>query len=126
MVVRTDHSDEAGWAAVRDAVVQPSEDGFEANVQFVEDPGFADLAVDELLALVPPDSDHSFLLVVDRTALATPDHPLLVVDLLRSPGASFRTVPAEVQAIENNLSISNLDFEDFASSVGADGVFRGF
>ena len=126
LVVRTDYRDEAGWTAVRDTVVEPSEEGFEALVQFVEDPGLADLSVDELLALVPPDSPHTFLLVVDRVALTTPGNPLLVVDLLHSRGASFRALPGEVQGIENNLSISNLDFEDFAGAVGADGVFRGF
>jgi hypothetical protein len=35
-------------------------------------------------------------------------------------------LPSQIQAIENNLSIANMDFEDFADSVDADGVFRGF
>ena len=126
MVLRTDFSDEPGWAAVRDALVAPSEDGFKAIVQLVEDRGLADLTVGELLALVPPDSDHTFLLVVDRITLTTPGSPLLVVDVVGAPGASFRTVPGEVHAIEANLSIANLDFEDFAGAVGDDGVFRGF
>ena len=29
-------------------------------------------------------------------------------------------------SIEANLSIANMDFGEFAGSVGADGVFRGF
>jgi hypothetical protein len=32
----------------------------------------------------------------------------------------------QIQAIENNLSIDNMDFEEFAGAVGSDGVFRGF
>jgi len=28
--------------------------------------------------------------------------------------------------VENNLSLANMDFEEFADSVDADGVFRGF
>ena len=32
----------------------------------------------------------------------------------------------EVALIEANLSIANMDFEEFADSVGPDGVFRGF
>jgi hypothetical protein len=31
-----------------------------------------------------------------------------------------------VQSIENNLSIANMDFAEFADSVNEDGVFRGF
>jgi hypothetical protein len=28
--------------------------------------------------------------------------------------------------VENNLSVANLDFEDYADRVDADGIFRGF
>jgi hypothetical protein len=28
--------------------------------------------------------------------------------------------------IENNLSIANMDFEEFGNAVGKDGIFRGF
>jgi hypothetical protein len=41
-------------------------------------------------------------------------------------GGEFRALPSEVQAIENNLSIANMDFGDFASTVDGGGVFRGF
>jgi len=34
--------------------------------------------------------------------------------------------PSQVQRIENNLSISNIDLEEFAESVDEDGIFRGF
>jgi hypothetical protein len=74
---------------------------------------------------VPPGS-RSFLFVVDRHALEHPDHPILVVDLRAEPGRTFRVVPSAVWAVENNLSIANLDFADFADAVGPDGVFRGF
>lgn len=43
----------------------------------------------------------------------------------RSPGtrSPFRSVPAELRAIDNNLNTANMDWEEFA---GDDGVFRGF
>jgi hypothetical protein len=41
-------------------------------------------------------------------------------------GREFRAIPTAVQSIENNLSIANMDFEDFAEAVDEDGVFRGF
>ncbi|GAB3345306.1 DUF6924 domain-containing protein [Micromonospora halotolerans] len=40
--------------------------------------------------------------------------------------APFRALPRQVQAIENNLSIANMDFFEFARAAGPDGVFRGF
>jgi hypothetical protein len=33
---------------------------------------------------------------------------------------------SEIWAVENNLSLGNMDFEDFAGAVDANGVFRGF
>ena len=38
----------------------------------------------------------------------------------------FRCIPAELWSIENNLNIANMDWEEFAEAVGADGIFRGF
>lgn len=64
--------------------------------------------------------------LADQTAMSPPDYPLLVVDLITEPGREFRAVPSQIQSIENNLSISNMDFAEFADSVGADGIFRGF
>jgi hypothetical protein len=65
--------------------------------------------------------------VVDRATIAGADHPVLVVSLQRRHrGEHFRAVPSAVQSIENNLSLANMDWRDFADSVDADGVFRGF
>jgi hypothetical protein len=50
----------------------------------------------------------------------------LVVDLFEEPGRTFRAVPSAIQSIENNLSIANMDFWEFADNVDAAGVFRGF
>jgi hypothetical protein len=49
-----------------------------------------------------------------------------VIDALDEPGRTFRVVPSELWAVENNLSLSNMDFEEFAEAVDGDGVFRAF
>jgi hypothetical protein len=49
-----------------------------------------------------------------------------VVDLHRQRGRTFRAIPSQIRAIENNLSLANMDFAEFADNAGADGVFRGF
>ena len=64
--------------------------------------------------------------MVDREAVSNPEFPILVVDLLREPGRGFRAIPSTIQSIENNLSITNMVFSEFANAVAADGVFRGF
>jgi hypothetical protein len=85
-----------------------------------------ELTKEELLAIVPHDYDHSFVFVVDRAAIANPDFAILAVDLVESRGCSFRAIPSQIQSIENNLSIANMDFEEFAEAVDKDGIFRGF
>ena len=42
------------------------------------------------------------------------------------PGRTFRVIPSEMWSVENNLSIANMDFAEFADAVDEDGVFRGF
>jgi len=124
LIVRTDHTDDDAWEALVAAVRAPVPDGgsyeneedaefFHAYVDVLDDPRYAGATMEQLLSLVPPDYSHSFLMVADRTALGDPRFPLLVVDLHETPGLSFRAAPAAIQAIENNLSISNMDFSDF-------------
>jgi Domain of unknown function (DUF6924) len=127
LVLRTDFSDPAAWESLRKAVQEPEKEfGFLANLDLVSDPEYRDLTTEQVLALIPEASNRSFLFIVDRTTLSRPDQPILVVDLFEQRGRSFRVVPSEMWSVENNLSIANMDFEEFADSVDADGVFRGF
>ncbi len=66
------------------------------------------------------------IFLVESTCIEQPDHPLVAIDPWEEPGRTFRVVPQETGSIENNLSISNMDREDFAESAQGDGVFRGF
>jgi hypothetical protein len=54
------------------------------------------------------------------------EHPVLIVDLFERSGREFRAIPSTVQSIENNLSLANMDFEEFAEAVDDDRIFRGF
>jgi hypothetical protein len=56
----------------------------------------------------------------------TPEFAVLVVNLRNNPHPPFRALPAEIQSIENNLSIANMDYQEFAQNVDSDGIFRGF
>ena len=130
-VVRTDFDKQLAWDAVCSLIRAPVQDHghtFYASVDFIELKEYQNLSA-ELLVAFPPfphDYEHSFFFVVDRDALSNPEFPVLVVDLHEPRGRAFRTIPTQVQAIQNNLSIANLDFGDFAESVDQDGVFRGF
>jgi hypothetical protein len=75
--------------------------------------------------LVPEDYGHPLLVVADKTALASAELPLLVIDLWEERGRGIRVVTTELWGIENNLSLANMDFHEFAGSVDEDGVFRG-
>lgn len=129
VVIRTDFEDQPAWEAVRELVRAPVHDGdesFYAYVDFIDDVEYRNLSTQGLMAALPQDYKHSFLFVVDRDTLSSRDFPLLVVDLDQSRGRTFRAAPNQIQSIENNLSIANMDFEDFAEAVDKDGVFRGF
>ncbi len=126
-VLRTDFSDQATWDEIR-AEIQKPVGGlqFRAYVEFIDDPEFANLTENQLLKLLPADYKHGFIIVADRTTISNPEHPLLVIDLFDKPTREFRALPQQIQGIENNLSIANMDFEEFADAVEEDGMFRGF
>lgn len=126
VVVRTDFSDPERWRAAIAAMSTPSEpDGFLAYVTFVDDPAFADMAPDQVLGRTHGQNDCLF--VADRAALLDDQWPVLYLEL-HGPdrGRSFRVVASELWSVENNLSLSNMDFAEFADATDPDGVYRGF
>lgn len=61
--------------------------------------------------------------MVDDHALAAP-HEVLVIGLREGQG-SFRCPADQLCAVQNNLALANMDFEEFADHAGPDGVYRG-
>ncbi|MFI1821908.1 DUF6924 domain-containing protein [Lentzea sp. NPDC020367] len=133
--IRTDFSDQEAWERVKAGISWVTPDEYEASVTYVDDPAFAGLTVTSLLESGPDRPRHALMLVVDETTIQSPGHPILVVDLGSEPdpandwpgepaGRSFRAVPHTIQEIENNLSIADMDWEEFADGVDDDGVRR--
>jgi len=125
LVVRTDFTDDAAWHEVCRRIESFDCEGYKPTLLRVEDPAYDRAIVKDLLR--SPGLYYAF--VVDSRTIADLECPVLVVDLnprSDQPGRTFRTIPAEVCAIDANLGISNMDFEEFADSVDPDGVFRGF
>lgn len=127
LVVRIDLSNEAIWQEICVEIQKPvGIFRFRANVEFLDDAEYAGITKEQLLGLLPKNYNHSFIVIVDQIAISHPEHPLLVVDLYEGSGNEFRALPSQIQGIENNLSIANMDFEEFAQAVDEDGIFRGF
>jgi len=130
-VVRADFSDDEGWEQLKDEIVRPTVEGFLAHVEFVEDQTLTGLDAAGIVAGYPCAYPHRYrhpvLFVVDAVTVREPEHPLLVVDLNENhKNRHFRTLPRQIQSIENNLSIANMDFVEFAQAASPDGIFRGF
>ena len=125
VVLRTDFSNADAWESIRSEIQQPV-GGFLASVEFIDDGDYAWVNKDQLLHLISGATEHTFIVVADEIAILEPEHPLLVVDLFTEPGREFRALPSKIQAIQNNLSIGNMDFREFATHVDEKGVFRGF
>lgn len=124
LLIRTDFSDPGAWKQLTAVVSEPA-DPFIFNMEMVDDRANSGATVEQLMGALPEDYPHSFMVVADGVAISRPDHPLLVVDLLEERGRRFRAVAAQVGSIDNNLSIANMGFEEFAGLVDEGGVFRG-
>jgi hypothetical protein len=53
------------------------------------------------------------------------EHPLLAVDLYDEPGRAFRLPPRWYADVSANLSIANMDFQEFADAADESGTYRG-
>ncbi len=125
LLIRSDFSDESAWKKLKSAVSEPG-DPFIFAMEVVDDRANNGATVEQLMDSLPEDYPHSFMVVADAAAISQPDYPLLVVDLGEERGRQFRAVAAQVASIDNNLSIANMGFEEFADAVDGNGVFRGF
>ena len=129
LLLRTDFSNDTAWIKLRSASEALSEEGFQANLTVIDDVDYEGLSVAQLIELKPigeQRGEHSFAFLADTTSLTIPEHPILVVELREAPGQTFRVIPRELWSVENNLALGNMDYKDFAQSVDADGVFRGW
>ena len=124
LLIRTDFSDESAWRQLTKVLSEPG-DPFIFNMEIVDDRSNSGATVEQLMDALPKEHPHSFMVIADNTAISQPDYPLLVVDLYHERGRQFRAVAVEVPAIDNNLSIANMGFEEFADLVDETGVFRG-
>jgi len=100
--------------------------GFNANVRFIEEEGYSGLTGQELLKRLPDLKEYGCVFVADQTAMPTAEHHLLVLDPSNPKGNTFRVIPSLAWAVENNLSLANMDYSEFADAVDSDGVFRDF
>ncbi|PPK90182.1 hypothetical protein CLV92_1272 [Kineococcus xinjiangensis] len=123
LLVRTDFTRQDRWQALLDAVRTPSEDDFLPALEIVEDLQWRDASVEDLVAAAPA---SGLIVVADAAALASAELPVLVVNVEDGVAEELRVTPAALWSIENNLSIANMDWEDFTAATGPDGVFRGF
>lgn len=133
LLVRTDFSSDTAWEEVRDEATRQYEYGFAANLLPVSNPAFDGAGWQAAKAAEPPDhqkDDYAYssvLFVADHVALSEPEHPILVVGFgPNSDQPAFRVIPSQLWSVENNLNISNMDWQEFFQATGAGGVFRGF
>ncbi|GAA2075809.1 hypothetical protein IDH50_12085 [Aeromicrobium tamlense] len=128
-LVRTWFEDDDAWQRLlTEAVTRAHERDEYADIAIIDDPDAARLSPSDLTALHRVPTGHSLVIVADRRAMTEDGHPLLV---LRADGASppeeMRAAADQIALLEINVALlANLDWEDFATHVGPDGVFRGF
>ena len=123
-LIRTDFSNEAAWAALLIATRRPSSEGFLANVQVIND-AHLDGASAEQIGSAARGTKHAVIFIADKFTMLREDQAVLCLDA-SAPEKRFRVIPGELWSVENNLSLANMDFEEFVGAAGADGVFRGF
>ena len=125
-VIRTDFSDEATWKKIQTDVAATHGPGFSANVHFIDTRQYDGLTAEALLQRVPDPNNYGCIFVADAITMSSAEHHLLVLDPVHPERKTFRVIPSEAWAVENNLWLANMDYSEFADLADPDGVFRGF
>lgn len=126
LLIRTDFTDDAKWALVANLARATYEGDFCAILQPVDDPGCDGMTDADIVATASPHFEGRPLFIVDTTTLQEAEHLILCLNFSEGVERSFRTIPSQLWGVENNLRLSNMDFEDFYDAVDSNGVFRGF
>ncbi|WP_256127740.1 hypothetical protein [Arthrobacter sp. SDTb3-6] len=119
-------SDEERWEDALSVVLAENGDGFRAYVDVVDDSVWDGVSWEQVRqAAIKANDQVSVLFIVDRAAMER-GYPIQVIDLDDDARQPFRCIASELWGVENNLNISNMDWEEFAGRTDDDGVFRGF
>jgi hypothetical protein len=79
LVIRTEFSDHGAWEAIGAAILQLTDEGFGAQVEFVDDVAYRGLTKNQLLTLFPEGDERPFFfMIVDGVTVRSPEHPILV------------------------------------------------
>ena len=143
-VIRTGKFADSYWKNICSQISQlQTVNLFLAYVQFVDDRRYLGKSVGELVRMLPDEYPNAFCFVVDDSTFTSAEDAIAVVSFLpdwndeldgfdwKPHGQiddnqirQFRALPSAIQRIQNNLSLANMGFEDFANYVDEDGVFR--
>lgn len=127
LVLRVDFSDDSSWNELCSEIKTPNYDfDLIANVEFCNNKEFESLTIEQVVSTLSKNYEHSIIFIADTTTFSNKEHPVLCVELREQRGESFRVIPAEMCLLEINISLSNMDFFEFAENTEPDGIFRGF
>jgi hypothetical protein len=120
LLVRTDFSDDDAWESLRERLD-------EVELRYVDDPAFDGLTAAGLASLTRDrgEDELTYAFIADNVTMTDPEQSVLVVDLYDEPGRSLRVAPVEVLEVHANLSLANVDFDEFVAMAEPDGVYRG-
>lgn len=125
-LVRTSFTDDEPWIDLLTFVLTENQDGFRAYVRAIDDKAWDGASWEQVReAALTANNNAAVLFIVDRPALGT-GYPIQVIDLHEESRHPFRCIATELWGVDNNLNISNMDWEDFSESTDDEGVFRGF
>jgi hypothetical protein len=126
LLIRTEFNDDALWLAVVDAATRKNPDGFAANLAVVDDAAWAGASAQDVFAAHAGDKVRVVAFIFDAAAALDKERrALLCVNLAGKKVRTLRVLPTEVWSVENNLTLGNMEWRDFASAL-KDGTFEGF
>lgn len=126
LVVRTYFENDSEWKMISSKLISTNEMGFRAYLEFIDNKEFSNASTTDIVQVAAKNYKHSFIFLADKITFENSESSLLCLDLYDEVGRFFRVIPSELWAVQSNLSIANMDFNEFFENCDEDGVFRGF
>ncbi len=132
LLIRTDYSNDEKWNRVIGKFQEEDDLGYCANVSIISNKALLyNLYIKDIIEVLQLKTKYTvgYIFVADNETFKNSKSPILAVNIDKEKSyPSFRFIPSVASEVDNNLYISNMDFEEFVemAEVMEDRIFAGF
>lgn len=118
---RTDFSDDNKWKNIKEKIKNDGE--YECFLKYIEEKKFENTEKEKIIEFLNSiNYEYDFFIICDSQSMN--DETLLIINI--NSKNNFRCRASLLWSPVNNLSIANMDFDEFKNNANDNNIFNGF